>query len=231
MGRPCRAAAARHAQLRALSCTDLVARGQVSERARHRSGRRPRSPTTVAAGANSSANRSAAGIAAAVAAPTLRDHSTRRYDDDREHVLIAMGVHTDDVIQFVCKHLTDPPTRFAGSGTPVWSRETARQVCDESRRKADNLLIKPTAGARPAPPCTPGRFIRRHARRGLTPEESRTTRRHPGWQRPLTDRPIESHRRLRVAAADLHANSPAPYLARDLLCLESVSVGLPRPPC
>ena len=27
--------------------------------------------------------------------------------------------------------------------------------------KADKLLIKPTAGARPAPPCTPGRFIRK----------------------------------------------------------------------
>jgi hypothetical protein len=26
-------------------------------------------------------------------------------------------------------------------------------------KKADKLLIKPTAGARPAPPCTPGRFI------------------------------------------------------------------------
>ena len=25
--------------------------------------------------------------------------------------------------------------------------------------KADKLLIKPTAGARPASPCTPGRFI------------------------------------------------------------------------
>jgi len=26
-------------------------------------------------------------------------------------------------------------------------------------RRADRLLIKPTAGARPASPCTPGRFI------------------------------------------------------------------------
>lgn len=35
---------------------------------------------------------------------SLRDQGTRRRDDNREHVLIAMGVDTDDVIQFVCKH-------------------------------------------------------------------------------------------------------------------------------
>src|SRR5829696_1109416 len=62
--------------------------------------------------------------------------------------------------------------------------------------KADKLLIKPTAGARPASPCTPGRFIRKAHNRGLTPEESRTTRTTPPWQRPLTDRPSDSHRRL-----------------------------------
>ena len=48
--------------------------------------------------------------------------------------------------------------RLVGSGTPVWSRETARQVCNESRPEADKLLIKPTAGARPASPCTPGQI-------------------------------------------------------------------------
>src|SRR3954451_18370607 len=62
--------------------------------------------------------------------------------------------------------------------------------------KADKLLIKPTAGARPASPCTPGRFIRKPRTRGLTPEESRTTQTTPDWQRPLTDRPSDSHRRL-----------------------------------
>jgi hypothetical protein len=62
--------------------------------------------------------------------------------------------------------------------------------------KADRLLIKPTAGARPASPCTPGRFIRKAHTRGLTPDESRTTRTTPPWQRPLTERPNDSHRRL-----------------------------------
>ena len=47
--------------------------------------------------------------------------------------------------------------------------------------KADKLLIKPTAGARPASPCTLGRFIPKARNRGLTPDESRTARRHqPG---------------------------------------------------
>jgi hypothetical protein len=64
---------------------------------------------------------------------------------------------------------------------------------------ADNLLIKPTAGARPASPCTPGRFIPKARGRGLTPEESRAARRHLAWRRPLTDRPNESHRRLRAS--------------------------------
>src|SRR5216110_2785750 len=65
--------------------------------------------------------------------------------------------------------------------------------------KADKLLIKPTAGARPASPRTLGRLIRKTRDRGLTPEESQTARRHLAWQRPLTDRPTESHRRLSPA--------------------------------
>src|SRR3954452_16330812 len=69
--------------------------------------------------------------------------------------------------------------------------------------KADNLLIKPTAGARPASPCTPGRFIRKARTRGLTPDESRTTRTTPPWQRPLTDRPNDSH--IRPSGSPLRA--------------------------
>jgi hypothetical protein len=34
----------------------------------------------------------------------LRDQSTRRRGDNREQVLIAMGIDTNDVVQFVCKH-------------------------------------------------------------------------------------------------------------------------------
>src|SRR5262249_19641894 len=43
-------------------------------------------------------------------------------------------------------------------------------------RRADRLLIKPTAGARPASPRTLGRFIPKTRKRGLTPDESRATR-------------------------------------------------------
>jgi catechol 2,3-dioxygenase-like lactoylglutathione lyase family enzyme len=43
--------------------------------------------------------------------------------------------------------------------------------------KADKLLIKPTAGARPASPCTLGQFIPKARNRGLTPDESRAARR------------------------------------------------------
>jgi hypothetical protein len=41
--------------------------------------------------------------------------------------------------------------------------------------KADKLLIKPTAGARPASPCTPGRNIRKAHTSGLTPQESQVS--------------------------------------------------------
>jgi hypothetical protein len=39
----------------------------------------------------------------------LRNHSTSRRSDDREHVLIAMRINADDVIHLICKHPTDPP--------------------------------------------------------------------------------------------------------------------------
>jgi hypothetical protein len=35
----------------------------------------------------------------------LRDNSTRRCGNDREHVLIAVCVDADDVVHLVCKHL------------------------------------------------------------------------------------------------------------------------------
>jgi hypothetical protein len=31
--------------------------------------------------------------------------------DDRDRVLVAMGVDADHVVQLVCEHPTDPPTR------------------------------------------------------------------------------------------------------------------------
>ena len=36
--------------------------------------------------------------------------------------------------------------------------------------------------------------LARHARSGQSPDESRTARRQPGWQRPQTDRPAKSYR-------------------------------------
>ena len=88
-----------------------------------------------------------------------------------------------------CRHRSRSPARLqasrlilrlVGSGTPVWSRETARQVCDESRRQGGQAPDQAQQrGARPASPCTPGRSIPKARKRGLTPEESRTTRRPP----------------------------------------------------
>ena len=59
--------------------------------------------------------------------------------------------------------------------------------------RVDKLLIKPTAGARPAPPCHPDESLgkarpTRPVTRRVT--SSSTT---PGWQQPQTDQPAESH--------------------------------------
>jgi hypothetical protein len=59
-------------------------------------------------------------------------------------------------------------------------------------QKADKLLIKPAAGARPAPPCRPDGSFPRHARRPVTRRVTSGTE-TPGWRRPQTDRPAESH--------------------------------------
>ena len=41
----------------------------------------------------------------------LRDHTAARRGNDRERVSVAMRVDTHHVVQLVCKHPTDPPTR------------------------------------------------------------------------------------------------------------------------
>ena len=58
--------------------------------------------------------------------------------------------------------------------------------------KADKLLIKPAAGTRPAPPCRSDGSFLRHARRPVTRRVTSSTE-TPGWRRPQTDRPGESH--------------------------------------
>src|SRR5205085_1459260 len=58
--------------------------------------------------------------------------------------------------------------------------------------KADKLLIKPAAGARPAPPCRLDSSFPRHATRPVTRRVTSGTE-TPGWRRPQTDRPAESH--------------------------------------
>ena len=65
--------------------------------------------------------------------------------------------------------------------------------------KADKLLIKPAAGARPAPPCHPDRSFPRHTKRPVTRRVTSSTE-TPGWRRPQTDRPAESHSPLNVAS-------------------------------
>jgi hypothetical protein len=102
-----------------------------------------------------------AGAAASVGPDRrLRDQSSRWRGDDRERVLIAVSVDTDDVVQFVCKHPTDPPSRRVPVRRSGAVKPRGRSVTGHARR-AGKLLIKPTAGARPAPPCTPGRIIRK----------------------------------------------------------------------
>src|SRR6266576_1833282 len=60
--------------------------------------------------------------------------------------------------------------------------------------KADKLLIKPAAGARPAPPRTRGQIIpKARTRRPVTRRVTHDTA-TPGWRRPQTDRPAESYR-------------------------------------
>ena len=61
----------------------------------------------------------------------LRHHTACRCGDDRERVLVAVRVNADHVVHLLPSIRTI--LRLVGSGTPVWSRETARQVCDESR--------------------------------------------------------------------------------------------------
>ncbi len=120
--------------VRPTSCTARRCRGEMRAQARRRSDRRPRPPRRDRRART--APRSAAPRVAACARRhrPLRDHRARRRGDDRERVLIAMGVDTDHVVQ-PSLQASRPILRLVGSGTPVWSRETARQVCDESRRR------------------------------------------------------------------------------------------------
>lgn len=41
----------------------------------------------------------------------LRNHRAGTRVDDRDRVLVAMGVDADHVVELVCEHPTDPPTR------------------------------------------------------------------------------------------------------------------------
>ena len=55
--------------------------------------------------------------------------------------------------------------------------------------KADKLLIKPAAGARPALPAHADGIIPTQGTHdgGQSPDESHAARRQPGWQWPQTD--------------------------------------------
>jgi len=58
--------------------------------------------------------------------------------------------------------------------------------------KADKLLIKPAAGARPASPRHSDGSDLRHAERPVTSRVTSGTA-NTGWRRPQTDRLAESH--------------------------------------
>jgi hypothetical protein len=78
-------------------------------------------------------------------------------------MLVAVRIDADHVVQFVCKHSIDPPITVGSRGAGLEARKPQRQGCDESRQPtADKLLIKPAAGARPAPPCEPDGSLPRH---------------------------------------------------------------------
>jgi hypothetical protein len=64
--------------------------------------------------------------------------------------------------------------------------------------KADKLLIKPAAGARPASPRRSDGSFPKHARRPVTRRVTSSTE-TSGWRRPQTDRPAESHSLLSEA--------------------------------
>jgi hypothetical protein len=75
--------------------------------------------------------------------------------------------------------------------------------------KADKLLIKPAAGARPAPPRCPDRSFPRHAERPVTRRVTDNTE-TPGWRRPQTDRPAESHSPLTESSTRENASADCP---------------------
>ena len=66
--------------------------------------------------------------------------------------------------------------------------------------RADKLLIKPAAGARPAPPHTRGQFIRKARTQRPVTRRVTQARRQPGWQPPQTDQPSESYRHQKARA-------------------------------
>src|SRR5207248_4072515 len=88
--------------------------------------------------------------------------------------------------------------------------------------KADKLLIKPAAGARPASPRHSDGSDLRHAERPVTSRVTSGTA-NTGWRRPQTDRLAESHspiNRLRcLPRTDPCGDSPSrhPKLREDLL--------------
>jgi hypothetical protein len=105
--------------------------------------------------------------------------------------------------------------------------------------RADSLLIKPTAGARPASPCTPGRFIPKARNRGLTPDEPRATRTTTSLATAPdgpTKRPLQTpERRSELRAAeDRHGTRLATViqLVAQLNLFDGTAVRIPvhRPP-
>src|SRR5205807_3071489 len=59
-----------------------------------------------------------------------RDHRTSRRGNNRQHMLVQVRVDPDHVAQLVCKHPTDPPASFVGSGgAGLMQGKPRRQDC------------------------------------------------------------------------------------------------------
>jgi hypothetical protein len=59
--------------------------------------------------------------------------SARRRRHDRDHMLVAVPVDAEHVVQLVCKHRTDPPSPLGGPGAGLSAGKPRPQDGDESR--------------------------------------------------------------------------------------------------
>jgi hypothetical protein len=140
--RPCRAAAARRG---------LCARPHAPARrgaAGDGQARRPRPPRGVRPARAPWQNRLLPDSRARERPPLLRDHGAGARVDDRQGVLVAVGVDANRVVQFICKHQTDPPTRRVRFAGLEQGKPRGRSVMSHTP-SADRLLDQANSGRHP----------------------------------------------------------------------------------